>query len=159
MDTAHIATLLPPQKRKDVYACDVIQSKLSRSKNRPSSTEGIAGRAVAAASWLGAAKASQAGRSLRTTLGGISSLALGLSGPHIGGISSWHAGAGHRWHTGAADHQMMEFCKPGLRGAAKIFRGMLSSNHGQYLRITTHGFHECMVIAPVHASICSAQLC
>ena len=55
------------------------------------------------------AKASQAGRSLRTTLGGISSLALGLSGPHIGGISSWHAGAGHRWHTGAADHQMMEF--------------------------------------------------
>ena len=80
-----------------------------------SSCEGNAGRAVAAASWQ-KAKASQAGRSLRTTLGGISSLALGLSGPHIGGISSWHAGAGHRWHTGAADHQMMEFCKPGLRG-------------------------------------------
>ena len=49
------------------------------------------------ASWLGAAKASQAGRSLRTTLGGISSLALGLSGPPIGGISSWHSGLGHRW--------------------------------------------------------------
>ena len=26
----------------------------------------------------------------------------------------------HRWHTGAADHQLMEFCKPGLRGAAKF---------------------------------------
>ena len=82
--------------------------------------EGNAGRAVAAASWRKGAKASQAWRSLRTTHGGISSLALGLSGPLIGGISSWHAGAGHRWHTGAADHQMMEFCKPGLRGAAKF---------------------------------------
>ena len=66
------------------------------------------------------AKASQAGRSLRTTLGGISSLALGLSGPPIGGISSWRSGTGRRWHTGAADHQMMEFGRPGLRGGSQI---------------------------------------
>ena len=85
--------------------------------------EGNAGLSVAAASWRKGAKASQAWRSLRTTLGGISSLALGLSGPHIGGISSWHAGAGHRWHTGAADHRKMEFVKPGLRGQPKFLWG------------------------------------
>ena len=89
MDSSH-RCVVATAKRTDVYAFDVIQSKLSRRKNRPSSTESIADRAVAAASWLGAAKASQAGRSLRTTLSGISSLALGHSGPPIGGISSWH---------------------------------------------------------------------
>ena len=92
--------------------------------------EGNAGRAVAAASWRKGAKASQAWRSLRTTHCGISSLALGLSGPHIGGISSWHTGAGHRWHTGLADHQMTEFVKPGLRGQPNFCGGMLVSNYG-----------------------------
>ena len=108
-------------KRTDVHAFDVIQSKLSRSKNRPSSTEGIAGRAVAAASWLGAAKASQAGRSLRTTLSGISSPALEHSGPPIGGISSWHTGAGHRWRLGTADH----LASPSLADASPRHRTRL----------------------------------
>ena len=76
------------------------------------------------------AKASQAGRSLRTTLGGIL-----------------------RWHSGSADHSLVGFhpgsraqgiagtraqrtierwnsVKPGLRRAAKFCGGMLVSNYG-----------------------------
>ena len=70
------------------YNCGTIQSTFSQTYRTSlcewtSSCEGNAGRAVAAASWRKGAKASQAWRSLRTTHGGISSLALGLSGPHI----------------------------------------------------------------------------